>query len=286
MNFPQYWALGNCRNYSAWRWSNNSQAEAQASADEAAQKLAALIKSGGVSALRHKYYGTDRPLREQVLRRIGTESDGTEAVLTRNSYGCVVLNTARVMFVDVDLPQSEAPSAGGNWFGRIFGRKKTLAPSPLGPDVMKEELLFRAGRAVEREREWGWRVYRTRAGYRLLATHKLFDPADPADVVFTELGADPLYRQLCQAQSCYRARLTPKPWRCGVRKLSHPWPWRSSRAEELFKQWENRYLAAVRDYATCELIATVGNPEIHPGIQPIVALHDETTRAMSKLPLA
>jgi len=27
------------------------------------------------------------------------------AAITRNSYGCLVLNTARVMFVDVDLPE-------------------------------------------------------------------------------------------------------------------------------------------------------------------------------------
>ena len=66
--------------------------------------------------------------------------------------------------------------------------------------------------------DWGWRIYRTRAGLRLLATHALFDPeAAASDGVFDALGADPLYRQLCKTQKCYRARLTPKPWRCGIR---------------------------------------------------------------------
>ncbi len=63
--------------------------------------------------------------------------------------------------------------------------------------------------------DWGWRIYRTRAGLRLLATHALFDPETAAaDGVFDALGADPLYRQLCKTQKCFRARLTPKYWRC------------------------------------------------------------------------
>jgi hypothetical protein len=64
--------------------------------------------------------------------------------------------------------------------------------------------------------EWGWRIYRTRAGLRLLATQGLVEAdSDVADGVFEALGADPLYRKLCKTQKCFRARLTPKPWRCG-----------------------------------------------------------------------
>jgi NADP-dependent 3-hydroxy acid dehydrogenase YdfG len=36
--------------------------------------------------------------------------------------------------------------------------------------------------------------------------------------------------------------------------------------------------------ATCRLLATVGNPVVHPAIQPIIKLHDEWTRCDSKLP--
>ena len=44
--------------------------------------------------------------------------------------------------------------------------------------------------------------------------------------------------------------------------------------------------AACEGRATWRLIATLGNPEVHAAIQPIVAIHDEATRALSKLPLA
>ena len=286
MNFPQYWALGKCRGYSSWRSSDRSQAEAQTEADAAAQKLAALFESGATAHLRHTYYGSDRPQREQVLRRFAADSGGAEAVITRNGYGCLVLNTAQIMFVDVDLPQAEPASGAGGWLGRLFGRGKPTAPPSLGPDAMKTELLARAAQTLQRHPDWGWRVYRTRAGFRLLATHKLFDPADPAEEVFQELGADPLYRQLCKVQKCYRARLTPKPWRCGIRQAPRSWPWPSAKVEEEFKRWDARYLAACEGRATCELIATLGNPEIHAAIQPIMAIHDDTTRALSKLPLA
>lgn len=285
MNFPQYWALGKCRGYSSWRSSDRSLAEAQADADAAAQRLATLFESGAAANLRHTYYGSDRPQREQVLRRFPPDNGGAEAVITRNAYGCLVLNAAQIMFVDVDLPQPER-APGGGWLGRIFSRGKPAAPSSLGPDAMKTELLARAAQTLQRHPDWGWRIYRTRAGFRLLATHKLFDSADLAEQVFQELGADPLYRQLCKIQKCYRARLTPKPWRCGLGQAPRSWPWSNAKKEEAFKRWDARYLAACEGKATCELIATLGNPEVHPAIQPIMAIHDETTRALSKLPLA
>jgi len=47
-------------------------------------------------------------------------------------------------------------------------------------------------------------------------------PIAPADQVFDTLGADPPYRRLCRTQKCFLARLTPKPWRCGVAKPPVP----------------------------------------------------------------
>ncbi len=58
-------------------------------------------------------YYLDRPMREPVLREVKKDNGELAAVVTRNSYGCLVLNTARVMFVDVDLP--ELKPEGGFW---------------------------------------------------------------------------------------------------------------------------------------------------------------------------
>ncbi len=69
--------------------------------------------------------------------------------------------------------------------------------------------------------DWGWRIYRTKAGFRLLATHRPVFPSEPlAEEAFQEFKADILYRKLCVNQKCFRARLTPKSWRCGVERLS------------------------------------------------------------------
>lgn len=281
MKFPPFWARGDCGNFSCWRWSDNSVDEAQASARVAAEKLAELFKAGRPP--RGAYgYGDGRPMREPVLREWRGDDGAQTAVITRNSYGCLVLNTAQIMFVDVDAPEPKSAGLGG-LFGGLFGKKKpALAENPF-----QAELLSKAGQVVQRSPDWGWRVYKTRAGYRLLATHKLFDPAaTEMDGIFDELGADPLYQQLCKSQKCYRARLTPKPWRCSVFDKPPRWPWPDAKTEQRFKKWEQQYLEECEEWATCELIATLGNTEVHVAIQPIVAAHDEATRAESKMQLA
>jgi hypothetical protein len=102
MNFPPFWAKGVSGDFACWRWSHHSLAEAQALAVQAAQKLAERFRAG--DTLRRGYGYADRPFREPMLREIKNDAGKVAAVVTRNSYGCLVLNTARVMFVDVDLP--------------------------------------------------------------------------------------------------------------------------------------------------------------------------------------
>jgi len=278
MNFPKFWARGESEGQFSWRWSDRSLAEAQALADEAAQRLADRIRHGDIPQ-RHGGYYPGRPFREPVLREVRNGLGELAGVVTRNSYGCVVLNTARVMFVDVDLPEPK-PAAG--LLKRLFG-KPDLKPPESGPSnaIAKVELWTRQNPT------WGWRIYRTCAGLRLLATHDVFDPETAvSNGVFDALGADPLYRQLCKAQKCFRARLTPKAWRCGFRDKPERRPWLTPKAEKRFQSWERAYQNACRNWATCELVRSVGNREVHPDVQVIIGLHDEATRTESKLALA
>ena len=48
------------------------------------------------------------------------------AVLTRNGYGSIVLNTERVMFVNIDFPE-HAGDGGKSLFKGLFGRKQKSA---------------------------------------------------------------------------------------------------------------------------------------------------------------
>ena len=107
------------------------------------------------------------------------------------------------------------------------------------------------------------------------------------DDIFQALGADPLYRKLCKTQKCYRARLTPKPWRCEFGAGKPPrWPYANARAEKRFQKWEAEYQTASAGWATCTLVRQIGNSMIHPDVQHIVKLHDDATRVGSNLPLA
>jgi hypothetical protein len=277
MNFAPFWARGECEGQISWRWSFRSLAEAQILAVQAAQQMAERFRHGDIPQRQRGYY-PNRPFREPVLREIRNAAGEVAAVVTRNSYGCLVLNTARVMFVDVDLPEPKRPGL----FQRLFGK-----PDPTPPGDPLDNVIAGAELWARSHNDWGWRIYRTRAGLRLLATHTLFEPETAVSGgVFDALGADPLYRQLCKAQKCFRARLTPKPWRCDVEKPPGRWPWPSEQDEARFNKWEAAYQSAAADYATCALIRKAGNSEAHPDVQLILGLHDETTRAESKLELA
>ena len=81
----------------------------------------------------------------------------------------------------------------------------------------KRSVLARIHAVVARHPGMGLRLYRTANGYRCLVTHRTYDPASQECRELLEaLGSDPLYIRLCRGQHCFRARLTPKPWRCGA----------------------------------------------------------------------
>lgn len=277
MNFPPYWAKGTYEGFSCWRWSHRSLEDALALANQAAQKLADRFRSGDI--LKHGYGYLDRPFREPVIREIKNRTGDLAVVVTRNSYGSLVLNTARIMFVDVDLPEPKRPVG---FLRKLFGKPEIgPAPDPAAEAIKKAETW------AHDNRDWGWRIYRTRAGLRLLATHATFEPeTDVTNDVFAALGADPLYRQLCRRQKCFRARLTPKPWRCGIEKPPARWPFADANREKQFKKWQVKYEQTCLKWATCRLIRTIRCRNIHPDVQLVLSLHDELTRAESDLPLA
>lgn len=268
MNFPKFWAQGKSGGFAVWRWSDTSVSEARESAQAAAERLAGLFEAHNLPD--EKYGYGNRPMREPVLKEMRNAAGELSAAVTRNSYGCHVLNTTGALFVDVDLP--EPKKSGGGLFGSLFGKRAE-------PEDPAKTAMAKAGAWAQAHPWWNWRTYRTRGGLRLLATHALFDPSDPVcEQVFDAVDADPLYRKLCQTQKCFRARLTPKPWRC---RIGHPparWPFADAGEEQAFANWDSKYQAACRAKATCQLV-DLGSGEVHAELRDIIALHDETTKA-------
>lgn len=284
MRFPQHWAKassdftdasGTRRAVSCWQWSDVSLAEAEEHARNAAQTLVERVQRGEELRRSRDYGYPDRPLREPILRRVEDARGELSAVVTRNAAGCEVLNTARAMFIDVDVPGIDGPS--------LFGKLRVL----LGGAVREDPIVGRARRWLADKPSWGFRVYRTRAGFRLLATHAPIDPASPeTQAVFDALGADPLYVKLCKTQQCYRARLTPKPWRIDIDAPKTRWPFADAEAAATFTTWERAYGDKAGQFVTCALVTTLGSPRVHADVAPIVRLHDEATRVGANLPLA
>ena len=277
MNFPRFWQTARTGKVITWGWSDVSLDGALAKARERQARVLAWLDGGCKTELGHYGY-PNRPMREEVLREFPGADGSPAGVLTRNSYGCIVLNTAKLVFVDVDTPEGSF----GGFVGRLFGRK-TLDPQSALENALGEKLRsWRAARA-----DWRWRMYRTRAGVRLMAVHRPLAPDDALVVeAFNHFGADRLYRALCKTQQCFRARLTPKPWRCDVSKPPWNWPWPNAEAEAHFREWEREYVGKTSPYATCRLLDEVGSAPIAPEFEAMIETHDRSTRAGEELALA
>jgi hypothetical protein len=281
MHFPKYWFSAREKYLSAWGWSDNSLEDATRHAEARLEKIRIWIAQGGKSTWQNRYGYGQRPLCEEVLREFRTPEGTLRAAVTRNSYGCLVLNTADMMFVDVDTPN---PKASG-WFARFFGVRREERERQA--NIFCNSVLSRVDDWVRSHQGWGWRAYRTAAGIRLMATHEMFSPVHTiCSTVFDAFEADPLYQKLCATQKCFRARLTPKPWRCDVGKPNARWPWGNEEWEARFRKWETRYNKAAADYATCKLLGQFGRPDVAPELRALVDFHDQATRAQSELPLA
>lgn len=288
MKLPRYWAkgtieatdrIGQNHPFSSWGWSDESVSDARKKGVENASRLAKRILEGDRPD--HYLYG-DRPVREEILEDFRNWQGKRYAAITRNSYGCHVLNTANIMFVDVDLPR---PTFFENLKHSI---QRLLTISALPPTRQYEaKVLAKLELLIKDNPNWGVRVYRTRAGLRYLFTHDLFDPkSDLVLQTMKTLEADPLYVKLCQTQESFRARLTPKPWRCGVASPSFTWPWPNAEAEANFLQWNGQYAISAQQHATCRFINEYGNSKSYSPITTIVEIHDQRTKATLEMQLA
>lgn len=286
-------------------------------ADDRARDALARLLSGEKllrSEPRRAYNGADGvPIREERLSVHG------DAVITRNSYGAHCLNTPNALFADVDL--ADAPGAPltllflvigvaaafavgtwlslGAWSGAL-ALVAALVSHPIarwvqslvttasgGPERVARRRIERFARSAP---EWAMRLYRTPAGFRVLVTHRPFDPTDPEVTgFFRAIGADPIYARMCANQRCFRARISPKPWRIGIVQHMRPrpgvWPVAPERLAAR-QAWIDAYEAAARAFASCRYVEALGSGVIHPDLSAVLELHDERSGACTERPIA
>ena len=224
-----------------------SQAEAEAMATERARSSLAAAQAGNAGGLDAYAYSVDRLL-EPVIETLAGPAGGEIGRITLNSYGALVMNSRSALFADID---------GNDGAARL--------------------------EQVTRDRpELAFRVYGTPAGSRYFCTSHSFDPTAPETTALLEgLGSDPKYVLLCRIQRCFRARLTPKPWRAGQQPIA------VSPTEGISRGDLDRFLGTMSGYAAARFLRVVGAAsEPLPEIAPLVEQHDRWCQASSDRPLA
>lgn len=324
MIIPKYWAEHkerrkcNTKSITVKRmgWSDVTQYEAEKMAqnrvDEAFKKIDAGEKVVFIEK-RVAYNGTEgMPIREEILNEVG------EAVITRNIYGAQCLNVKDVLFIDIDydLNISSYMWKGIIWIGIVAAlflsvilrngyilsvvgillvigsllKKKDCNNYNKEIENIERKNLERVKLFCEKNSEFKFRVYKTPAGMRLLAINDLYNPKDETTVkVMKELGSDSNYIQMCINQNCFRARVSPKPWRINLKEsLPHKtviWPYTPEKLEARQK-WVDKYELKSQNYAACKYIQTIGTGDECRDALRIQELHDELSRANEDLPIA
>ncbi|HBO45989.1 MAG TPA: hypothetical protein DD670_19110, partial [Planctomycetaceae bacterium] len=170
MKIPAYWSKatatetdrkGKDCSITCWRSSGVSELDAHESALAAAKRALQRFLSDGEPPGRYHYGET--PLREEVVHWLNDDEGKPFAAVTRNSYGSLILNTTRAMFIDVDFPLIRAGELLKHAFVRLFN-KSALSPVDRHAQVMLE----RVKSFISARRGWSVRVYRTCAGLRCL----------------------------------------------------------------------------------------------------------------------
>lgn len=305
-------------------WSDASQEEAQANADRRTREALDRLVAGETLPRRERkvpYNGAEGvPIREEIVSRHG------DMVVTRNSYGARCLNVPDVLFADLDFSAGMPFAYFLAIFAAVLPcvflfRWKSLVADGILPTIpgvlgrlfaalilggivaaltyqlgillrggIKEITQRRIRRFAASHPDWNLRVYRTPGGYRILVTNRTFLADDPqVDTCFQELRADSVYARMCLRQRCFRARVSPKPWRVGIPDHLKPrpgaWPVATERLPARLA-WIERYEAVARAFAACAFVESVGSGVIDPTVRECMELHDALCGANSGRPIA
>ena len=248
MKIPPYWI---CERHQRDGKSLRRYAASDTSLDDARRRL---NDAPTMVASADEYHA---PIYEQIL----AVSDA-QNIVTRNHYGCAVLNTTTVCFADVDT----VPDSLGN-----------ILRSLIGCGLSHEErLLQRIHSLCSADSSLGIRVYRTAHGWRLILAGQGISLLSPRMTeLFTCLHVDPRYARLCRLQRCWRARISPKPFYRGLKRFPLPLhsDWETDAAAV---DWLRAYESATSGLAVCHLIAEAGVPIV----DPVVNWHDQVTLAL------
>jgi hypothetical protein len=288
MHVPRFWAVeiakasvrgGMPAEVGCWGWSETSVDDARLRASQRAKRLTGRLLDDATPGR----YGYDERLpREEIIDEFDDAQGETKAFVSRNNYGSLVLNTRDLVFIDVDFPPRPAESIKlPKFLSKLFGASTDDPPDPV---ATTENSITEAAR---QHPDLGFRVYRTRNGFRVIVNNRPIEAnsRQAADLLH-QFSADPLYVRMCKNQDCFRARLTPKAWRCGLVEPPARFPFANERAESANRVWEGKYHETIAGFSTCHFVQSIGSSAAHESIAEMIDLHDRLTKATSDDPLA
>ena len=284
MNIPKYWAKdmqsvtspnGKAFFLVSWQWSDASQAEAAQRARARVRDLAAKVQRN--EPLQRYGYGK-RPMREEIIQGIKSRWGKEVGIVTRNGYGALVVNATNAMFIDIDFERESPAGMLKRLMNRLLGRQTLSA---------EDKHIAQIEAWTQMRPDVGLHVYRTFGGLRCLVTNEVFEPMDDGALnILRDLNSDPLYITLCKQQECFRARLTPKPWRCDLPTPPARYPFETEQALSRYREWEGRYKAGTAQFTACQFVKHIGRNDVHPDVQPILDFHDQHACGNPQLMLA
>jgi hypothetical protein len=238
--------------------SNLSTDEARGKAREKVERIQRKI-----AGEKHLFDEYEAEIREEILQIIDNHS-----AITRNRYGAQVLNAEHLMILDIDKPKSS--------FGDMFKKKDSASDKARIFDGVRKLAT------ISKYKDYGYRIYETYQGARVIVLGKEFDPRNgETKKMMDEFNCDPLYTRLCVKQGCYRARLTPKPYRMNMSPYKVKFP-RQEQDQE-FQQWLTNYESVSRNFSVCQLIEQIGTGY---SLNESIRLHDDVTGVNYRQPLA
>jgi hypothetical protein len=321
---PKYWAEAKIKTkidgkqftVKRFGWSDIDIEDAQANAEKRTEEALERAKSGQtIRRVDHKvsYNGAEGlPIREEIIR------SHNDAVITRNSYGALCLNTPDVLFADIDFEIEPSFKMSfisftillfisvivglnfDSWGVFFVGVVATILFTSTLSDFLFKLKERKDGKPEERSLRiihefsiknptWHLRLYRTPMGFRVLVMHKTFNPRSEESIQFLkDVDSDPLYVQMSKNQNCFRARISPKPWRIGVGRLGpRPgvWPINSKHIPGRI-EWVKNYNEVSKNFSSCRFVEELGSNEIDPKAEFVRNIHDEYCQAHQALKIA
>lgn len=236
--------------------SNVSEADAAKKAKEQASIIEERIQSG----TRKEEY--ESSINEYVERVIDDSN-----IVTICRYGAKILNTDEYTILDLD-----------DYPVDIFDIFRSVRTLPK-----KERIVAKFLERVAKNPEIGtdFRIYETAKGIRVIGK-KYINPENKKYIkLMRSLNVDWLYVFLSKRQKCYRARLTPKPYRLKIKTIRITSPLTCTSDD--YTQWEKMYTDSSNKYSVAKYLTSLGQDF---GGDRVINFHDEVCRSHSNLKLA